>query len=219
MARPKLHFGGNVAKRLLRISKISWVQEFSQGRSKKGLLGDQGPQRDPKAQEILAIQIAKRFELLRCQNCQKVLDVKNPRASLRDLKAQEIHAIQIAKRSELLRCQNCQKVLDVKNPRAPPRDPKVQEIHAVQVTKRSKCPRASSRSQHYQKPSFSSQSHFLYCKRPIIGANEPSIVKENCVQARNQRKGPSCIVKHIMKVSVTCQSCALILHYGRNSPR
>ena len=130
--------------------------------------------------------------------------------------------IQIVKRSTLPRLpryQNCRKVLDVQNPRALLKDPKVQEIHAVQVTKRSKCPRASLRSQHYQKPSFSSQSHFLYCKRPIIGANEPSIVKENFVQARNQRKGPSCIVKHIMKVSVTCQSCALILHYGRNSPR
>ena len=62
------------------------------------------------------------------------------------------------------------------------------------------------------------KEHFLYCKRPIIGADEPSIVKANFVQACNQRKGPSQIVEHIMKVLVTCQSCSLILHHSRNSP-
>ena len=58
----------------------------------------------------------------------------------------------------------------------------------------------------------------ISCKRPIVGADEPSIVKGNFVQACNQRKGPSRIVKYVMKVSVTCQSCALILHHSRNSP-
>ena len=46
----------------------------------------------------------------------------------------------------------------------------------------------------------------------IIGADEPSVVKENFVQACNQRKGPSHIVKHVIKVLITCLSCALILH-------
>ena len=59
---------------------------------------------------------------------------------------------------------------------------------------------------------------YLYCKRPTIGADEPSIVKENLVQACNQKKGPSCIVEHVMKVLVACQSSALILHHYRNSP-
>ena len=137
---------------------------------------------------------------------------------VQDLNCKEIQRSKRPMMPKLPRCQNYQKVLDVKNPRAPPRDPKVQEIHVFQVTKRSKCPRASPRSPQYQKPSFSSQLHFLHCKRPIIGADEPSIVKANFVQAWNQSKGPSRIVEHIMKVSVTCQSCALILHHSRNSP-
>ena len=102
--------------------------------------------------------------------------------------------------------------------RAPLRNPKVREIHAVQIIKRFKCPRASPRSPHHQKPSFSSQLHFFYCKRPIIGAGKPSIVKANIVKACNQRIGPSRIIEHVMKVSITCQSCALILHHSRNSP-
>ena len=65
---------------------------------------------------------------------------------------------------------------------------------------------------------FSSHSHFLYCKRPINGVIEPIIVKAKFVQACNQRKGPSHIVEHVMNVSVTCLSCALILHHSRNSP-
>ena len=33
-----------------------------------------------------------------------------------------------------------------------------------------------------------------------------------------KREGPSHNFKHDMKVSVTCQACALISHYHRNSP-
>ena len=65
---------------------------------------------------------------------------------------------------------------------------------------------------------FFLQSHFLYCKWPIIGAVEPIIVKAKFVQAYNQRKGPSSITKRVMKVSVTCLSSALILNHSRNSP-
>ena len=46
----------------------------------------------------------------------------------------------------------------------------------------------------------------LYCKRPIIGADEPNIVKANLVQACNQKKSPICVTKHIVKVLVTCWS-------------
>ena len=45
------------------------------------------------------VQIAKGSKSPRCQNCQKVLDVKNPRAPPRDPKVQEIHVVQITKRS------------------------------------------------------------------------------------------------------------------------
>ena len=58
----------------------------------------------------------------------------------------------------------------------------------------------------------------LYCKRPINGADEPSIVKANLIQSCNQKKGPSRIVEHVIKVSVTCQSRALILYHSRNPP-
>ena len=85
-----------------------------------------------------------------------------------------------------------------------PRDPSVQnlprEVHSI-------------RSRAFPHDCIS-----LYCKRPIIGANEPSIVKENLVQACNQKKGPSHIFEHVMKVLVTCQSHALILHLSRNFP-
>ena len=126
--------------------------------------------------------------------------------------------IQITKRSKLPRDAKLPNVLDVKNPRAPSRDPKVQEIHAIQVTKRSKCPRASSRSPHCQSQVFSCNHIYLYCKRPTVGANEPNVVKANLVQAYIQKKGPTCITKHIMKALVTCQSRALILHHYGNSP-
>ena len=152
-------------------------------------------------------------KLPRDRNCQDVKVAKGPRRreskgspkrskGPRDPCYPNYQEIRIVEMSKLI------KVLDIKNPRAPLEDPKVQEIHDVQVTKRSKCPRASSRSPHCLKLSFSSQFH---CERPIIGANEPSIV-----QACNQKKGPSCIVEHVMKVSVTCQCCALILHCSRN---
>ena len=59
---------------------------------------------------------------------------------------------------------------------------------------------------------------YLYCKRPTVGTNEPSVVKVNLVQACNQNMGPSRIFEHVMKVLVTCQSSALILHHYRNSP-
>ena len=133
-------------------SKASRVQELSQKRSKKI------SQRLKSSKRSYDVNAAKRVP--------------------------EIHAVQIAKGSKSPRCQSCQKVLDVKNPRAPPlRDTNVQEIHVVQITKRSKCPRASLRSPHYQKPSSFLQLHFLRCKRPIIGADKPSVVKENFVQA------------------------------------
>ena len=133
------------------------------------------------------IQRSKRSKLprlSRCQNCLEDLYIKNERAPPSYLDYQEAHDVQIAKGSELPRCRNSQKVLDIKNPRAPLRNPKVREIHTV---KRSKCPRAPSRGPHHQKPSFSLQLHFLYCKRPIIGADESNVVKANFVQACNQR--------------------------------
>jgi len=112
--------------------------------------------------------------------------------------------VQIVKRSKLQRCQNSQEGPTFQESKGSPkgskgpRDPchlSVQELPwEVRII--------SSRA-------FSSQSHFLYCKRPIIGAVEPSIVKAKFVQACNQMKGPSRIAKRIMKVSVTCLSCAL----------
>ena len=39
--------------------------------------------------------------------------------------------------------------------------------------------------------------------------DEPCIVKENLVQACNQKRGPFCIVEHVMKVSVTREPYAL----------
>ena len=128
--------------------------------------------------------------------------------------------IQIAKRSmlsELLRDSNCQEVKIAKRSymsriqrsKRPmlsklPRDPNVQElpreVHVVRSW------------------AFPHNRIYLYCKRPTIRADEPSIVKANLVQAYKQKKGPSHTIKHVMKVSVTCQFCALILHHSRNSP-
>ena len=85
-----------------------------------------------------------------------------------------------------------------------PRDPGVQEFPREVHIVRSRA--------------FSRNCISLYCKRPTVGADEPYVVKANLVQAYNQKKGPSYITKHIMKVSVTYQSHALILHHSRNSP-
>ena len=43
------------------------------------------------------IQVAKGSKSPRCQNCQKVLDVTNPRAPPRDPKVQKIHDVQVSK--------------------------------------------------------------------------------------------------------------------------
>ena len=127
--------------------------------------------------------------------------------------AKRPHDVQIVKRFELPRCQNSQE------------GPRCQESKGS--TKGSKGPRDPSCPSVQELPrevhiirsrAFSLQSHFLYCKRPIIGVVEPSIVKAKFVQACNQRKGPSRIAKHVMKVLVNCLSCALILHHSRNSP-
>ena len=54
------------------------------------------------------------------------------------------------------------------------RDPSVQELpHEVYIV----------RSQ-----AFPCNCISLYCKRPTVGANEPSVVKENSVQACNQKR-------------------------------
>ena len=68
------------------------------------------------------------------------------------------------------------------------RDPSVQELH---------------REVHIVRSRVLSRS-CISCKRPTIGANEPSIVKASLVQACDQRMSPSRIVEHIMKVLVTC---------------
>jgi len=99
---------------------------------------------------------------------------------------------------------------DVKSPRAPLRDPKVQEIHVVQELPRE--------IHIVRSQAFPRNRIYLYCRRPTVGVDEPSIIKANLVQACNQKKGPSRIVENIMKVSVTCQFTALILHHYRNSP-
>ena len=125
---------------------------------------------------------------------------------------------------------------------SPQGDPKVQEIllsklpkgesfkkvlKEIQRSKRSilsKLPRGASvqelpREVHIiRSRAFPHNIIYLYCKRPIVGANKPSVVKANLVQACNRQKGLSCIAKRIMKVSVTCQSCAIILHHSRNLP-
>ena len=55
-----------------------------------------------------------------------------------------------------------------------PRDPSVQELpREVHIVRRRAFPR---------------NCISLYCKRPTVGANEPSIVKENLVEACNQKK-------------------------------
>ena len=85
-----------------------------------------------------------------------------------------------------------------------PRDPSVQELpQEVHIVKSRAFPR---------------NRNYLYCKRPTVKADEPGVVKANLVQACNQKKGPSRIVEHGMKVLVICQSSALNLHHYRNSP-
>ena len=58
----------------------------------------------------------------------------------------------------------------------------------------------------------------MFLTMPIIGVDEPSVVKENLVQVCYQKVGSTHITKHIMKVLVTCQSRALIWHHSRNLP-
>ena len=66
-----------------------------------------------------------------------------------------------------------------------PKDPRVQELPQEVHIVRSRA--------------FPHNCIFLYYKRPTIGVDELGIVKENLVQACNQKKGPSHIVQHVMK--------------------
>ena len=130
-------------------------------------------------------------------NCHEVLDVKSPRAPPRDPKSKRSMLSKLLRDlrsrvqdSKLPRCQNCQEVLDIKSPGSPPRDPSVQKLPREAYIVRSQA--------------FPRNYISLCCKRPIVGADEPSIEKASLVPAYNQKKGPSHITKHIMKVSVTC---------------
>ena len=130
------------------------------------------------------------------KNCQESQDITSLRILPRKIQ-KDCQEIQTTKRSKLLRCKESKGFFKrSKGPRNPCY-PSYQEIHVVQELP--------------EKSTFSEAELFLVLAFTCI-------VKQNLVQACNQKKGPSCIVEHVMKVSVTCQFSALILHHYRNSP-
>ena len=161
------------------------------------------------------------------KNCQESQDIMSLRILPKKIQkdCQEIQITKMLRVQGLLwEIQRSKRSMLSKLPKGESFKKVLKEIQRSKRSILSKLPRGASvqelpREVHIIKSrAFPHNRIYLYCKRPIVGANKPSVVKANLVQACNRQKGLSCIAKRIMKVSVTCQSCAIILHHSRNLP-